>query len=785
MNNKSTNQVPMTRKIAFGVGMLANQMFPAALGVFMVVLLAGFGFDPMWVAFIAFAPKFLDFLIDPIMGYITDNTRSKWGRRRQYVFIGAIVLGIAFLSMWQIHKENGLYFNFFYFLCFNFLFYIGLTIFSIPFVAMGYEMSDDFNERTQIMAIAQWIGQWAWVIVPWFWIIMYDKNYFSDPESAVRQLSIWIGVLCMIFAMVPAFVITSKSTLNETSYKPLSISKIGGMFKNLIHEFKEAFKIADFKKLCFATFFTFNAFNTVAQFTFFIIVYYLFNGDKAEGGIWAAIFGSGGALVTTFIVIPIVTWLSKKIGKKNAFLLSQAISIFGYILLYFLFVPGNPYLFLIAIPFFSFGIGGLFTTMMSMTADVCDVDELNYGQRREGIFGAIYWWVVKFGFSVAALLSYLILGWINFDGNLSQQTPETLFWLRFFFSAIPIGGTLIAILFMWNYDISEEKVKDIQAQLAKRKAPKPSGYGANNVLEGINLAGLSRLQLQQKFPQYYFPMFDYTNVDGIKTEFSTVFKAGMSGICFSAFTEKQFPLDYISEEQIRKRLQVLQPHSQWIRVFSSTHGHENIPKIAKEMGFKVLMGAWIGKDEAENQKEIQSLIQLINDGNVDIAAVGNEVLFRGDQNEETLLGYIQDVKNQTIDVPVTYIDVYYEIINHPKLVAASDKIVINCYPFWEGASIDYAGLYLQKMYHQTQKIANGKEIIIGETGWPSKGETVQNAIPSSENLMRYFIEAQKWASKEQIKLFYFSSFDESWKIHFEGWAGTSWGLWDNNENFKF
>jgi GPH family glycoside/pentoside/hexuronide:cation symporter len=472
MSNNNTNtkvMVPMYKKIAFGIGMLANQMFPAALGVFMVVLLAGFGFDPWMVGFLTFAPRLFDFIIDPIMGFITDNTRSRWGRRRHYVFIGALIMGISFLLMWQIFKENGVYFNFFYFLGFKLCLYLGLTIFSVPFVAMGYEMSDDFHERTQIMAIAQWIGQWAWVIVPWFWIIMYDKELFSNPEVATRTLAIWVGIPCMIFAMVPAFFITSKSTLDETSYKSISIRNIGEIFKNLIHEFKEAFKIADFRKLCFATFYTFNAFNTVAQFTFFIIVYYLFNGNQQSAGIWPAIFGSGGALVTTFLVIPLVVKMAKKIGKKKAFLVSQSISIFGYILLYFLFIPGKPYLFLIAIPFFSFGIGGLFTTMMSMTADVCDVDELHYGQRREGIFGAIYWWVVKLGFAVAGLLSYLILDVINFDGNLATQTPETLFWLRFCFSAIPIAGTLVAIFYMWNYGLTEDKLKEIQEELKARK----------------------------------------------------------------------------------------------------------------------------------------------------------------------------------------------------------------------------------------------------------------------------------------------------------------------------
>jgi len=786
-NTVKTGKVPMYKKIAFGVGMLANQMFPAALGVFMVVLLAGFGFDPWMVGFLTFAPRLFDFIIDPIMGFITDNTRSKWGRRRHYVFIGALIMGISFLAMWQIFKENGVYFNFFYFLGFKLCLYLGLTIFSVPFVAMGYEMSDDFHERTQIMAISQWIGQWAWVIVPWFWIIMYNQDLFVNPEVATRTLAIWVGIPCMICAMVPAFFITSKSTLNETSFKSISISNIGGIFKDLIHEFKEAFKIADFRKLCFSTFFTFNAFNTVAQFTFFIIVYYLFNGSKEDGGIWAAIFGSGGALVTTFLVIPIVVQMAKKIGKKKAFLISQTISIFGYILLYFLFIPGNPYMFLIAIPFFSFGIGGLFTTMMSMTADVCDLDELNYGQRREGIFGAIYWWVVKFGFAVAGLLSYVILDLINFDGNLAQQAPDTIFWLRFSFSAVPIAGTLTAIFYMWNYGLTEEKLKGIQAELAKRKAPKPSGYGVNSVFSGLDLKGLSKVKLLEKFPSYINTGIDFESLstDNLKQKFLKTFDKNMYGICFSVFTEDQNPGDQITEEQIVKRLKVLVNHTEWIRVFSCTNGYENIPKIAKEMGFKVMMGAWIGKDKAENRKEIQSLISLCNNGLVDMAAVGNEVLFRGDIDQNTLIGYINEVRKNTNGIAISYVGIYNEFSDYPNLIDACDKILINCYPFWEGAHIEHASVYLQEMYNKTKAIAKGKEVMITESGWPSKGQVVGEAIPSKENLMIYFVESQEWATQADVKLFYFSSFDESWKVHFEGWAGTSWGLWDVNEKFKF
>jgi len=148
--------------------MLANQMFPAALGVFLVVLVQTLGFPPLAWGLIFFAPRAFDAITDPIMGYISDNTRSKWGRRRPYVFIGGIVLGISYIAMWQLYRENTLTFNFIYFMGFSLLFYLGLTIFSVPYVAMGYEMSDDFHERTSIMAVAQFIGQLAWVIAPWF-----------------------------------------------------------------------------------------------------------------------------------------------------------------------------------------------------------------------------------------------------------------------------------------------------------------------------------------------------------------------------------------------------------------------------------------------------------------------------------------------------------------------------------------------------------------------------------------------------------------------------------------
>ncbi|MCF7568996.1 MFS transporter [Sabulilitoribacter arenilitoris] len=467
---KSLYKVPLGQKVAFGVGMLANQMFPAILVIFMVVLVEDLDFPGWMWALIFFFPRIFDAITDPIMGYISDNTKSKWGRRRQYVLIGGIIMGIAYIFMWQLFKENTLQYNFWYFFLWSVIFYIGLTIFSVPYVAMGYEMSDNFHERTNIMAVAQWIGQWAWVIAPLFWIIMYDPEWFPSAEVAVRQLAVWVAIPCAVCAMIPAIFIKSKSTLDE-DYEPLGFVNVVRSLKKIFYTtFKEAFKIKEFRKLCAATFFVFNAFNTVATLTFFVIVYKLFNGDAAASGIWVSLFGCLGALATTFIVIPVVTWMSKVMGKKKAFMLSQGISVIGYILLWFLFVPGKPWLYIIALPFFSFGIGSLFTIMMSMTADVIDIDELNSGLRREGIFGAIYWWMVKVGFAIAGGLSGVIIAIVGFNPDIATINQQSAVdGLHAFFCFFPMAGTLIAMYIMRNYDVTEERANKIRVELNERK----------------------------------------------------------------------------------------------------------------------------------------------------------------------------------------------------------------------------------------------------------------------------------------------------------------------------
>ena len=779
-NLNTHHKVPMAQKIAFGVGMFANQMFPAILGIFMVVLVQDLGFPGWMWSLIYFFPRIFDSLTDPIMGFISDNTKSKWGRRRQYVLIGGVIMGVAYIFMWQLFKENTLEFNFWYFFIWSIVFYLGLTFFSVPYVAMGYEMSDDFHERTNIMAIAQWIGQWAWVIAPWFWVIMYDPEWFPSADVAVRELAIWVAIPCAICAIVPAIFIKSESTL-EKKYEPLNLSNIGNSLFSIFLSFKDAFSISEFRKLCFSTFLIFNAFNTVASLTFFVIVYKLFNGDADASGIWVSLFGCLGALGTTFIVIPIVTKMSKVYGKKKAFMISQSISIIGYVLLYFLFIPGKPWLYIIALPFFSFGIGSLFTIMMSMTADVIDIDELNSGLRREGIFGAIYWWMVKVGFAIAGALSGVIIAIVGFNPDvLASEQESAVNGLHLFFCFFPMVGTILAMYIMKDYSIDENRANEIREQLKKRKINTTEVVSVYKIGQLHNFTSVKindRLASDQNFR--LMPKAKQLEL------FNATLDEGLYGLCFSPYREDQNIGDVLTEDQIRERMDIIKPYTKWVRSFSCRDGNDYIPKIAKSKGLNTMVGAWIGDNAEENDKEIAALIKMAKEGLVDIAVIGNETLMRNDLNEKKILNYLAKVKQELPQIQIGYVDAYYQFIQRPKLVDACDLILINCYPFWEGGKIEFASNYISEMYKATESIANGKPIIITETGWPNRGTNVGDALPSNTNAMEYFVNVNSWAKAKNIPLFYFSSFDESWKVHHEGDVGARWGLWDKNEQLKF
>ncbi len=802
-------KLPILQKIAFGSGHLVNNLLPGALGVFSFFLITAFGIDPALAGLLSAIPRFFDAISDPIMGFITDNTNTRWGRRRPYIFIGAILCALLFAIQWQMFEANGANYNFWYFMSFSVLFILANTIFSTPLMGLGYELTSDTKERNNLMGLANTIGQISWMIVPLFWSLIANKDLFDSQADGVRSLSIFVGFVCLIFGVLPA-IFSKEAPVASENQADLNLKSLAKNLRILGRDMLNMTKNHPFMRLCGATFLVFNGFQMVASFSFFIIVYYMFQGSYEAAGNVAPFFSIITAFLTAAVIIPIVTWMANRFGKRRAFIYSTLISIVGYILKWWAFfeVDENsiillkdvvlqfgvvkfplamPIRLLIPIPFMAFGLGGLFTLMMSMTADVCDLDELENGlPRREGTFAAIYWWMVKIGQSIALALGGLVLSYVGFDGSLAVQSGETMHDLRVFDIIVPSITAGLAVLIMIKYNLNEDRVAEVKIELeSKRKKLKEKA--TNSYSHNLPEADSEFVSIDDDTIKYISGLdFKILTEEELNTIFKQILNTKMKGICFSPYENRQKPGYYISEKQITNRLATIQPYTEWIRTFSCTKGHENIPKIAKEMGMKTMAGAWINKDKVNNEMEIQNLIGNINRGYVDIAVIGNETLFRNDLSETELLAYIEKVKAAiTVNIPVSTVEVYHELKNRPQVISACDIILANAYPFWEGYPFKHAGLQLKKAYDELQKVAFNKKVMITETGWPTAGAGVHLAEPSKENALKYFIDTQTWAKNNSIEIFHFSSFDETWKITEEGAVGAHWGLWDSKGNLKF
>jgi exo-beta-1,3-glucanase (GH17 family) len=274
-------------------------------------------------------------------------------------------------------------------------------------------------------------------------------------------------------------------------------------------------------------------------------------------------------------------------------------------------------------------------------------------------------------------------------------------------------------------------------------------------------------------------------VDDLRSLVGEILDAKIHGICFSPYIEGQGPGTEITEAQIRERLEIVAPYVRWVRTFACSEGLEQIPRIAADMGLKSMVGVWLDEDRGRNDEELATALEVASSGHADILAVGNEVLLRGELPQKELIDYIERAKAGAADVPVGYVDAYFLFEDYPQVTAACDVILANCYPFWEGCPANHALLYMKEMYRRAVHVANGKKVIVSETGWPNIGTATDGAIPSIENAIKYFVDTCKWAVEDGIEVFYFSAFDEAWKVDKEGDVGAFWGLWNKDGNLKY
>lgn len=463
------------QKFAYGLGGIVNNLLGGAIGFMSIVLNVGLGINPALVGTLQAIPRLTDALTDPVMGYISDKTRSRYGRRRPYIFIGAIGVGLIFALMWQLPPGNTEMFYFWFFLIGSIIFYLFYTMFATPWVALGYEMTSDYHERTRLMGVMNFMGQFAWISLPWFYAIMENDRLFSDSVEGARMLAIAIGIFVAIVGVMPALFCKEKFVAGEKEGGAERISMLQGIKKNVLEFLKGlviTLKRPEFLKLCSGTFFLFNSIMLVGAFSSYITIFYVAGGDQDLGAKYVGLFGTVSSL-STLAAIAAVTWISSRLGKRRTFMLATAVTMVGSLLKWFCYDPMAPWKVLIPAPLIAVGMGALFTLMGSMIADVCDLDELETGERREGMFGSIYWWMVKLGLALAFGLSGYLLNATGYDVTFGgAQSSSTFLWMRIIDVFVPAVASIIAILSVYSFKLTEERSYEIRNELEKRRGAK-------------------------------------------------------------------------------------------------------------------------------------------------------------------------------------------------------------------------------------------------------------------------------------------------------------------------
>jgi GPH family glycoside/pentoside/hexuronide:cation symporter len=478
----SEDRIRFAHKLAYGAGAFVNNLWAAASGGMMIVLNLGLGMNPALVGLLGALPRLTDAFTDPLMGFISDNTQSRWGRRRPYIFGGAIAAGVLFAILWQLPAGRSETFYFVWFLVGSILFYMGYTVFATPWVALGYELTPDYHERTRLMGTQNFVGQLAYVVSPWFLWIMNSGYFFRDAAGEPDQvagaagLAILVALVAMGLGVVPGIFLRERMRSVAAAAAAAAAEEqkgtAGAFVRNLrefFSGFGETLRSRPFLKLCVATFLVFNGFILISSFQFYVIIYYVCGGSQTEGAKYAGYAGTVGALCT-FAVVVFVAWLGTRIGKRHAFFVSTGVSIIGYGLKWICYNPSHPWLVVVPAPLLAFGLGGLFTLMPSMVADVVDTDELKTHRRREGMYGSIFWWTVKLGLSAALAGGGYLLNATGFDVAFGGDQPaRTIFLLRLCDAGIPMVASAVAIWAVATFPITEARAYEVRRELERRR----------------------------------------------------------------------------------------------------------------------------------------------------------------------------------------------------------------------------------------------------------------------------------------------------------------------------
>ena len=402
-----SDRIPWVQLLAYGLGGFIPIALFNAVGQFSgLICNVGLGMSAMLVGMAMMIPRLWDAFTDPVMGYISDNTRSRWGRRIPFILGGGILVSVTFVALWWIPRDWGMAAQFLYFTFMSILFYTAVTIFEIPHGALGIEMTDDYHERTRLYSVKSFVGNLGAMATPWLYA-MANWRFFKgdgDEVDGMRYVSFIVAALVLVLTFLCAYYCRERKYEQAVQQKRVSFrDNMAATLRN-----------RSFLLLMCIVFAAVMGFNLVNGFANYITIFYLYAGDKNSASILLGVAGTVWAVSGVLAVFPL-NWLSTRLNKTRT--LTLAISLMGgaQISKIFCYDPGHPTLILIPTVMLSVGMLFFFTLGSSMVADICDEDELLTGKRNEGSYYSVFWWFMKLGMATAYFVAGILLTVTQFN----------------------------------------------------------------------------------------------------------------------------------------------------------------------------------------------------------------------------------------------------------------------------------------------------------------------------------------------------------------------------------
>lgn len=458
---KNGSVVPLRGKIAFGAGgaadnLMQNSINAMASQIFNIFL----GVNPILISLVIFCSRIWDAFTDPMMGSISDNTRSRFGRRRPYIFAGGVLGSLLYILIWRMPQGWSQTAYFFWFLIGSILFYTAYTIFSVPYYSLGCELSSDYNERTKIMAFRTFFAAGIGLSMHWVYRLT-QMDCFENTLDGMRTVSLGIAVMIAVTAIIPA--LACKERLQKTVQNQEKI--------RLMESLKVTLKNKAFREIILVVILVALGVFMVNQLGIYINIYHVFGGDKKVAATFMGFGGTLYGLMGGVIAAPLVSYISGRIGKKRTLQIGLSVAMVAVLSTFFTFNPVWPYAQFISLALLSPGLACLWILTPSMVADICDADEVETGVRREGMYSAVYSNVMKIGVSVGLLVTGLLLQASGFRAELGANQPEhTLLILRVLYAVIPFMALSGGLILIRRYPITREKADEIRNILNQRHA---------------------------------------------------------------------------------------------------------------------------------------------------------------------------------------------------------------------------------------------------------------------------------------------------------------------------